>query len=82
MKGVVFTEFLEMVEDRFSPEMADRIIEATTPEVLSGYDAVFLALPHGQSHALAAQLGLGETALETEVFPDSRAVRPLEGVFA
>ena len=28
MKGVVFTEFLEMVEDRFSPEMADRIIEA------------------------------------------------------
>jgi Haem-NO-binding len=27
MKGVVFTEFLEMVEDRFSPEMADRIIE-------------------------------------------------------
>ena len=27
MKGVVFTEFLEMVEDRFSPDMADRIIE-------------------------------------------------------
>jgi N-acetyl-gamma-glutamyl-phosphate reductase len=37
--------------------LADRIIEATTPEILSGYDAVFLALPHGQSHALAAQLG-------------------------
>jgi len=32
--------------------------------------------------ALAAQLGLGEAAIETEVFPDSRAVRPLEGVFA
>ncbi len=31
--------------------------------------------------ALAAQLGLGEAALETKVFPDSRAVRPLEGVF-
>jgi hypothetical protein len=29
MKGVVFTEFLEMVEDRFSPEIADRIIEAS-----------------------------------------------------
>jgi Haem-NO-binding len=27
MKGVVFTEFLEMVENTFSPEMADRIIE-------------------------------------------------------
>jgi uncharacterized protein (DUF1501 family) len=32
--------------------------------------------------ALAAQLGLGEAALETEVFPDSGAVRPLDGVFA
>ncbi len=31
--------------------------------------------------ALAAQLRLGEAALETEVFPDSRAVRPLDGVF-
>jgi hypothetical protein len=29
MKGVVFTEFLEMVEDRFSPEIADHIIEAS-----------------------------------------------------
>ena len=29
MKGVVFAEFLEMVEDRFSPEIADRIIEAS-----------------------------------------------------
>lgn len=27
MKGVVFTEFLEMVEDTFSPDMADTIIE-------------------------------------------------------
>lgn len=29
MKGVVFTEFLEMVEDRFSPDMADQIIEGS-----------------------------------------------------
>ena len=34
MKGVVFTEFLEMIEDRFSPEMADRIIEEA--ELASG----------------------------------------------
>lgn len=27
MKGVVFTEFLEMVEDRFSTDLADQIIE-------------------------------------------------------
>jgi len=32
--------------------------------------------------ALAAQLGLGEAALETKVFPDSRGVKPLAGLFA
>jgi uncharacterized protein (DUF1501 family) len=32
--------------------------------------------------ALAAQLGVGEAALETQVFPDSRGVRPLEGLLA
>ncbi len=37
--------------------LADRILEPTTAEVLSGHDVVFLALPHGQSHQLAAQLG-------------------------
>lgn len=30
--------------------------------------------------ALAAQLGVGEAALESKVFPDSRGVRPLEGL--
>lgn len=28
MKGIVFTEFLEMVEERHSPELADEIIDA------------------------------------------------------
>jgi uncharacterized protein (DUF1501 family) len=32
--------------------------------------------------ALLAQLALDEAALESQVFPDSRAVRPLEGLFA
>jgi uncharacterized protein (DUF1501 family) len=32
--------------------------------------------------ALASQLGVSESALETQVFPDSRSVRPLEGLFA
>jgi len=31
--------------------------------------------------ALAAQLGLAEPALEADVFPDSRTVRPLDGLF-
>jgi hypothetical protein len=40
MKGIVFTEFLEMVEAKFSPELADRIIERA--ELASGgiYTAV------------------------------------------
>jgi uncharacterized protein (DUF1501 family) len=32
--------------------------------------------------ALVAQLGLGEAALETKVFPESRSVKPLDGLFA
>jgi N-acetyl-gamma-glutamyl-phosphate reductase len=37
--------------------LAGRVLEATTAEVLAGHDVVFLALPHGQSAAVAAQLG-------------------------
>ncbi len=37
--------------------LADRIIAPTTVDVLAGHDAVILALPHGQSHEIAAQLG-------------------------
>ena len=38
------------------PQLADRIIEDTTPEALAGHDVVFLALPHGHSAAVAARL--------------------------
>lgn len=37
--------------------LAGRILQPTTAEVLSGHDVVFLGLPHGQSGAVAAQLG-------------------------
>ncbi|WP_441247215.1 N-acetyl-gamma-glutamyl-phosphate reductase [Kitasatospora sp. McL0602] len=37
--------------------LADRVLEATTPEVLAGHDVVFLGLPHGQSAAVAEALG-------------------------
>ncbi|MFG2513690.1 N-acetyl-gamma-glutamyl-phosphate reductase [Streptomyces sp. NPDC048584] len=37
--------------------LADRVLEPTTPEALAGHDVVFLALPHGQSAAVAEQLG-------------------------
>lgn len=36
--------------------LADRTIEATTSSALSNADVVFLALPHGESGALAAEL--------------------------
>jgi len=37
--------------------LADRVLEDTNVEVLSGHDVVFLALPHGQSAQYAAALG-------------------------
>ena len=30
MKGIIFTEFMQMVEDRFSIEVAEEIIDAAT----------------------------------------------------
>ncbi|MEQ0565062.1 N-acetyl-gamma-glutamyl-phosphate reductase [Amycolatopsis sp. NEAU-NG30] len=37
--------------------LADRVLAETTPETLAGHDVVFLALPHGHSAEIAAQLG-------------------------
>lgn len=37
--------------------LADRVLEETTADALRGHDVVFLALPHGHSAAIAAQLG-------------------------
>lgn len=36
--------------------LADRVLLDTTPDTLAGHDVVFLALPHGASAALAAEL--------------------------
>ncbi|WP_344660524.1 N-acetyl-gamma-glutamyl-phosphate reductase [Catenulispora subtropica] len=37
--------------------LAERVVADTTAEVLAGHDVVFLALPHGQSAAIAEALG-------------------------
>ncbi|MEU6385278.1 N-acetyl-gamma-glutamyl-phosphate reductase [Streptomyces bauhiniae] len=37
--------------------LADRVLAETTAEALAGHDVAFLALPHGQSAAVAEQLG-------------------------
>ncbi|MFE2431873.1 N-acetyl-gamma-glutamyl-phosphate reductase [Streptomyces sp. NPDC059373] len=50
--------------------LADRVLEPTTTEVLAGHDVVFLALPHGQSAAVAEQLG--EAALIVDCGADFR----------
>lgn len=44
--------------------LAGRVLEETTTEVLSGHDVVFLALPHGQSGAVAAELGEGTVVID------------------
>jgi N-acetyl-gamma-glutamyl-phosphate reductase len=41
------------------PQLADRVFEPTSAAALADADVVFLALPHGESGALAAQLPSG-----------------------
>src|SRR4051812_7949955 len=50
--------------------LADRAIEPTTPETLASHDVVFLALPHGASAAVAADLG--DSALVVDCGADFR----------
>ncbi|RNL83665.1 N-acetyl-gamma-glutamyl-phosphate reductase [Halostreptopolyspora alba] len=44
--------------------LADRVLAETTVDNLAGHDVVFLALPHGQSGALAQQLGESVTIVD------------------
>ncbi len=54
MKGVVFTEFLDMVEERFSPALADEILESC--ELPSGgvYTAVGTYRPEEMTELVGA----------------------------
>jgi N-acetyl-gamma-glutamyl-phosphate reductase len=59
--------------------LADRTIGETTPEQLAGHDVVFLALPHGRSAELAAQLGRaggGTDVLVVDCGADHRLTDP------
>src|SRR6195952_488033 len=49
-------ELLGTLQPHLVP-LADRVLEETSTETLSGHDVVFLALPHGQSGAVAEKLG-------------------------
>jgi hypothetical protein len=55
MKGIVFTEFIEMVESRFSLEMAERIIAAARLPSGGAYTAVG-TYDHGEMWSLAVEL--------------------------
>ncbi|MEU6342590.1 N-acetyl-gamma-glutamyl-phosphate reductase [Streptomyces sp. NPDC046977] len=56
--------------------LADRVLEPTAPEALAGHDVVFLALPHGQSAAVAERLG--DTALIVDCGADFRLADPAD----
>lgn len=63
MKGIVFTEFLEMVEAKFSPDVADEIIETTELPSGGAYSAVG-TYDHGEMVALVTRLAeLRETTV-------------------
>lgn len=55
MLGVVFTEFMEMVEARFSPEVLDRIIDRAAPDNGGAYTAVGY-YPHEEIVSLVVAL--------------------------
>ncbi|OQO91914.1 N-acetyl-gamma-glutamyl-phosphate reductase [Saccharomonospora piscinae] len=44
--------------------LADRLVQDTTADTLAGHDVVFLALPHGHSGAIAAELGEGTVVID------------------
>ncbi len=48
-------EILGPLQPHLTP-LADRVLDETSVETLAGHDVVFLALPHGQSGAIAATL--------------------------
>ncbi|MFF7968781.1 N-acetyl-gamma-glutamyl-phosphate reductase [Streptomyces sp. NPDC007903] len=56
--------------------LADRVLAETTAEALAGHDVVFLALPHGQSAAVAEQLG--PDVLVIDLGADFRLTDPVD----
>jgi N-acetyl-gamma-glutamyl-phosphate reductase len=55
--------------------LADRVIAPTTPDTLAGHDVVFMALPHGQSGPIAAELG--DETLVIDLGADHRLTDPV-----
>lgn len=56
------------------PSLGDRVFDETTADVLAGHDVVFLALPHGESAAVAATIA--DDVLVVDLGADHRLVDP------
>ncbi|QHT55528.1 N-acetyl-gamma-glutamyl-phosphate reductase [Cellulomonas sp. H30R-01] len=58
--------------------LADRVLEPTEVDALAGHDVVVLALPHGASGAVAAELAeRGDGAIVVDLGADHRLVDPV-----
>jgi N-acetyl-gamma-glutamyl-phosphate reductase len=68
-------ELLGRLQPHLVP-LADRVLEETTLEVLSGHDVVFLALPHGQSGEIAK--ALPDSCVVIDCGADFRLTDPAE----
>ncbi|WP_110238533.1 N-acetyl-gamma-glutamyl-phosphate reductase [Nocardioides gilvus] len=66
-------ELLGTLQPHLLP-LADRVLEPTTVETLSGHDVVFLGLPHGQSAAIAQ--ALPESTIVIDCGADFRLADP------
>jgi len=55
--------------------LAERVLEPTSADTLAGHDVVFLALPHGQSGPIAAELG--EQVVVVDCGADFRLADPV-----
>jgi hypothetical protein len=69
MKGVVFSEFVEMVEDVYSPELADEIIEESRLPSGGAYTAVG-TYDHAEMLTLIAKLSEKTGAPEPRLVKD------------
>jgi N-acetyl-gamma-glutamyl-phosphate reductase len=57
--------------------LADRVLEPTSAAALAGHDVVVLALPHGASGAVAAELA-GSSTIVVDLGADHRLVDPVD----
>lgn len=69
MKGVVFTEFLDMVEDRFGDEMVDRLLEGCDLASGGAYTTVG-TYDAGEMIALVSKLAQEQGAEVPDLFRD------------